>query len=53
MTTERHELSNADVWTLVESGCNTTEIAEYAGVSHLTAYAMVLHATSAYAKAAA
>jgi len=53
MTTTRHHLTDADVWAFVEGGCNVAEIAEFAGVSLLTAHAMVLHATRVYARAAA
>ncbi len=43
-------LSPSDVWTFLESGCNAHEIAAYAGVSLLTAHAMVSHATRAYGR---
>lgn len=53
MTTERHDLTDADVWTFLEAGCNVHEIATYAGVTRLTAIAMVAHATRTYARATA
>lgn len=43
-------LTPADVWTFLESGCNAREIAAYAGVSLLTAHAMVAHASRAYGR---
>lgn len=44
------QVTPADVWTFLEAGCNAREIAAYAGVSLLTAHAMVSHATRAYGR---
>lgn len=52
MTTERHDLSDADVWAFLEAGCNVNEIAAYAGVTRITAIAMVAHATRTHARSA-
>lgn len=48
----RHKLSDADVWTFLEAGCNANEIAAYAGVTRLTAIAMIAHATRAHGRKA-
>lgn len=53
MTTDRHELTDSDVWTLVSEGCNANEIAAFAGVAVSAAHAMMAHATRAYAMAVA
>lgn len=52
MTTEHRNLSDADVWTFLEAGCNAREIAAYAGVSLTTALSMVHHATRTHARSA-
>lgn len=33
MTEQRHELSDADLWLLMQEGCNANEIAAWAGIS--------------------
>lgn len=53
MTTDRHQLTDADVWTFIAAGCNACEISAYAGVTRSAALAMMEHATRVYAKAAA
>jgi len=40
----KNELTDADVWTFLEAGCNVEEIATYAGVSRATARAMCARA---------
>lgn len=51
MTTEpRPKLTDGDVFALLSSGCNTHEIATYAGVSNATAWSMISHAHHAYAR---
>lgn len=44
MSTERHTLTDADVWTFATEGCNAAEIAAYAGVSEMTANNWMLRA---------
>ena len=51
--TEHRSLTPEDVWHLLSEGCNTHEIATYAGVSQESASAMVSRATTLYARAAA
>lgn len=53
MTTDRHDLTDADVWTLVSGGCNANEIATFAGIAVSAAHALIAHATRAYAVAVA
>lgn len=48
----KNHLTNADVWTFLEAGCNVEEIATYAGVSRATARAMVARAIRAVRGAA-
>jgi len=43
-------LTDADVLTFVLAGCNAAEIAAYAGVSELTARAMIAHARVEYSR---
>ncbi len=52
-TIEHRALTPEDVWHLLSEGCNTHEIATYAGVSQESASAMVSRATTLYARAAA
>lgn len=49
MTADRHELTDADVWTFVSAGCNASEIAAFAGVAVSAAHALMAHATRGYA----
>lgn len=49
---ERHELTDADVWTLLLAGCNAVEIAAWAGVSRAVAVAMMHRAARLYADVA-
>lgn len=53
MTTDRHELTDADVLTFVLAGCNAREIADYAGLSKATATAWMARVTRGYGSAAA
>lgn len=49
----KNELTDADVWTFLEAGCNAVEIAAYAGVSRTTAIAMVARSTRRHARGVA
>lgn len=46
-------LTDADVLTFLQAGCNAAEIAAYAGVSESTAKAMMAHARTLHARGAA
>jgi hypothetical protein len=52
MTENRTQLTDADVWTLMEAGCNTYEIAWFAAVSLETAKAMMVRARCVHVRSA-
>lgn len=52
MTTERPELSDADVLTFALAGCSARELADYAGIRVSVALAWIGHVLHGYQRSA-
>lgn len=50
MNTERHKLTDAEVWGFVTEGCNAAEIAAYAGTSESVATHWIVRSSYRAAK---
>lgn len=48
---ERHELTDAQVWNLMQAGCNALEIALWAGTGMVAVGAMMRRAARVFADA--